>query len=112
MNPLRDPVLEIAGVGVDFDRGRTIERFKRADRRHELHPVVGGESLAPRQLLLPALIFEDGAPPARAGIAGTGAVGMDDDLAVVHAAGFASRSSRGSLNDTVSSLSVIFSTET
>ncbi len=77
VNPFADAVLHIGGIDMHLDRARTIERFQRHDRRHQLHAVVGGLRLAAGKLLARAVIVENGAPAAGAGIAGTGAVAYE-----------------------------------
>ena len=46
----------------------------------QFHAVVGGFRLAAGQFLARAVVVEDGAPAAGAGIARTGAIGVNDDL--------------------------------
>src|SRR5581483_10866892 len=112
MNPLRDSILEIVRIGVNLDGAGTVQRLERADRRGELHAVVGGDRLAAGELLAPAIEFEDRSPPAGPRVSRTGAVGVNDDPIPAHAAGLISRSDRGSLNDIVSSRSVAVSMRT
>src|SRR5690606_28206956 len=75
LDPARDAVLDVAGIGVEIDGARLLQRVQRLDRRHQLHAVVGGVGLAARQLLLHAVEAQDRAPAAGAGIAGAGPVG-------------------------------------
>ena len=110
VNPFADAVLHVDGVDVHLDRAGPLQAFQCHDGRHQLHAVVGGQRLAARQFLARAVVIEDDAPAARTRISRTGAIGMDDNLVRRHAAGMASRNSRGSLNDTFSSRSVTFST--
>jgi hypothetical protein len=65
---------------VQIDAARFLERLKRGNRGHQLHPVVGRVRLAAFELLLAVAESQDRAPAARAGIPGTGAVGVNDDM--------------------------------
>src|SRR5690606_34877795 len=79
VDPAGDAVAQIDAVRVELDLHRPLERLQGADRRHELHAVVGGEVLAAGQLALRALPAEHRRPAARAGIAAAAAIGVDDD---------------------------------
>src|SRR5262249_30072778 len=87
--PLLDPrhhaVAQILAVGVYVYVARTLERFQCRDRRHQLHAVVGGVGFPALQFLLVIAEGEDRTPAARPRIAGTGAVGVDDNPLFAHA---------------------------
>ena len=80
VDPGQNAVAQILAVGVDVDAARPLERFQGGDRRHHLHAVVGGVEFAALELLLAVAEGEDGAPAAGTGIAGAGAVGVNDDV--------------------------------
>src|SRR3954451_19309553 len=85
MDPAGDALTDILAVGIEIDAARLLQRLQRRDRRHQLHAVVGGVRLKALQFLLGFAEFQDRTPAARAGIAGTGAVGMDGDCGPAHA---------------------------
>jgi hypothetical protein len=80
VDPLRDAVMHIFAVGVQFDRAWLLQCLERGNRRHQLHAVVGGMSLAAAQLLLVIAKGQDRAPAARTRIARAGAIGVDYDV--------------------------------
>ena len=84
VQPSRDSVAQVLAIGVNIDEARPLERRERRDCGHELHAVVGGVRLAALELLHVLASRENGAPAARAGIAGAGAVGVDDDVRLAH----------------------------
>ena len=54
-----------------------LQRLQALDHRHQFHAVVGGGVLAAGQFLFVRAAAQDRGPAARAGIAGTGAIGED-----------------------------------
>ena len=46
MNPLGDTVFDIGAIGHDGQRACAIQRFKRHDRGHQLHLIVGRCTIA------------------------------------------------------------------
>src|SRR5882762_5710828 len=87
MDPAGDALAHILAVGGEVDAARLLQRLQRRDRRHQLHPVVGGVGLAALQFLLGVTEFEDGAPAALPRISRAGAVGEDRNLRLLaHAA--------------------------
>src|SRR5258706_1674650 len=84
VDPLRDAILYVDGVGVDPHVARPRQGLERADDRHQLHAVVGGRRLAAEELLLLAAEAQDRAPAAGAGIAAAGAVAVDLDGLLTH----------------------------
>src|SRR6185437_2110949 len=79
MDPAGDALADILAVGDEIDGARLLQGFQRRDRRHQLHPVVGGVSLAALQFLFDVAEFEDRTPAARPGIARARAVGVNHD---------------------------------
>ncbi len=73
-------IAEVLTIGVQIDPARPLERFKRGNGGHQLHAIVGGVCLTAFELFLVVAEGEDRAPAARAGIARTGAVSMNDDM--------------------------------
>src|SRR5262249_59028082 len=65
LDPRHDAVAQILAVGVDVDEARALERLDGRDRRHQLHPVVGGGGLAALDLFFVDAGDEDRAPAAR-----------------------------------------------
>src|SRR5215469_6039728 len=61
-----------------------LQVLQRRDRRHQLHPIVGGCGLESRQFLFDAVVAQQRAPAARAGIAAARTVGEDFDDAIAH----------------------------
>src|SRR4051794_16675288 len=86
VNPRGNAVLHILAVGVKVDGAAAAERLEPLDRRGELHAVVGGERLAAGERLAGIAPDQDGAPTARSGIAGAGAVGEEGDAPPAHGA--------------------------
>src|SRR4051794_29326972 len=76
VDPGRDALLHVEGVGVQPNAAPALERFQGADHRHQLHAVVRSLRLAAVDLLLGALGPEERAPAARTGIAAAGAVAV------------------------------------
>ena len=69
----------VRGIAPDMDlRIVPADGLEALDDRQEFHPVVGGEAVAFRDLLLAACAAEDDAEPARAGIAAGGPVGVQE----------------------------------
>ena len=79
-DPGHDAVAQILTVGVQIDPAWFLERFKRRNRGHQLHAVVGRIRLAAFKLLLVVAKSQDSAPAAGSGISGTGTVGVNDDM--------------------------------
>src|SRR5690606_17307251 len=78
--PLGNAVQHIAGVTEDVHVAAwTGKRGQTLDDRHELHAVVGGVALPAIKLLLHALVAQQHAPAALAGIPLAGAVGIHLD---------------------------------
>ncbi|MCY1182836.1 hypothetical protein D9M73_234150 [compost metagenome] len=63
-----------------------VEGCQGADGRGQLHAIVGGRRLAPPKLALDALVDQQRAPAAGAGIALAGAIGIDLDFLFAHIA--------------------------
>src|SRR5690606_13099174 len=68
---------EIGAVRIETDPARLLQAAKRFDGRRQLHPVVGGPPLPAGYLLDPAAVHQNRRPPSGAGVAGTGAVGVN-----------------------------------
>ena len=69
VNPLRNSLPDILGVGRDFYFARLLEREQALDRRHQFHSVVGGVRIVPEEFLLHRTESQDAGPPTGAGIA-------------------------------------------
>src|SRR5215212_3605727 len=52
VHPPRDAVAHIDAVGIERDPARPLQRLEAADRREQLHAVVGAERLTAAQLFL------------------------------------------------------------
>jgi len=65
---------------MQIDPAWPLQGFKRRNRRHQLHAVVGRVDLAALQFFLTVAKCQDRTPAARTGIARAGAVGVDDDM--------------------------------
>src|SRR5262245_48317170 len=77
LHPSADPVPHVFRIGKKIDAGRPLQRFKRSNRGHQLHAVVGSQRLAAEDLFAMLAGHQNRAPSARARVAGTGAVGVD-----------------------------------
>ena len=82
----RIPVTEVLAIGVKMagalesaHRAGLAQVLKCTDRRLQLHPVVRRLAISAGELTLAAVEREDGGPTARPRVAGTGAVGVDDN---------------------------------
>ena len=64
IDPFADPVFDIDAVGREFDIAPLLQRFKRADRRHQFHLVVGGDRLAAPEFFAMEPRNKNGTPPA------------------------------------------------
>src|SRR5947209_20068075 len=53
VDPPRDPVADIDAVGVEPDAAWALQGLETPDCGQELHSVVGGQRLAPKQLPFP-----------------------------------------------------------
>src|SRR5215510_14046464 len=80
VNPLHDAVAQILAVGMEIDQARPIQGLQGRNRSQEFHAIIGGVRLAALELLLVVAEGKDRAPAARPRIAGTGSVGVDDDV--------------------------------
>src|SRR5690606_10985773 len=80
VDPLVDALHDVFAVGVQLDLAGAGQGLQRLDGGHQLHAVVGGQRLAAPQFLLMVAPVHHRAPAAGAGIAATGAVGVDDDV--------------------------------
>lgn len=78
--PLRDPALEVGGVGEQVYLDGLTQGAQRLDRRLKLHPVVCRLPLAAGDLLAVGTGKEDRPPPARARVPDARAVGVDPHL--------------------------------
>src|SRR5262249_2568158 len=88
VDPLRDAVLHVLGIGDDLHRAALLKRAQPFDRRAQFHAVVGRVRLAAPQLLLLIAVAQDRRPTARSGISGARAV--RDQLYSFHCASTAS----------------------
>ena len=79
-DPLCDPIKDVLGIGRDLDLAGFPEGEQALDRRHQLHPVVRGVRIEPKELLLDASKPENASPSTRPGIAETRAVRDERDL--------------------------------
>src|SRR5262245_55370416 len=77
--PLRDPVHDVLGVTDDRHLTALLEGLERLDDGEHLHPVVRRPLKPAGQFTTMFAVFEDGAVPARTGIAGAGAICVDGD---------------------------------
>src|SRR3979409_2605546 len=77
MHPIRDPLRHIQGIGIELHSAGTLERLEGADRRGELHAVIGGVGLAAVELALGSPGAQQHAPAARARIAAACPVAED-----------------------------------
>src|SRR5436190_7935738 len=89
VDPLRDSLLDVDGIGVEPHVARALQRFERADDGGELHAVVGRRGVAAPELLLLALVAHQRAPAARTRIAATRAVAVDLHDIVTHGDSYA-----------------------
>jgi len=80
VDPARNAVADILAVGMEFDPARTIQRFEAANRREQLHPVVGRERLAAAQFTLLFAHPQKHGPAPRARVSAAGAVGEQLDF--------------------------------
>ncbi|MDT4867555.1 hypothetical protein FQZ97_1024740 [compost metagenome] len=76
-HPLGDAFHHVLRVGHQGHFTGALERGQALDGGHQLHAVVGGIALPTPELALGALVDQQCAPAARAGIALAGAVGID-----------------------------------
>ena len=77
-HPFGGGVDHVLAVAAHLDPRAPGELLERLDGRGQLHAVVRGSWLAPKQLPVPVRSYDDDAPAARAGIGGASAVGVDD----------------------------------
>ena len=75
--PLVDRLGQIFRVRGQRHVAGFFEKFKRRDRAHQLHSVVGRHRLSARDLFFLAAVYEDRAPSAATGIAPTRTVGIN-----------------------------------
>src|SRR5579863_7798407 len=66
--PAGDALTHILAVGIKIDRARLFERLERRNRRHQLHPVVGGVRLAALQFLFGVAEFRMAPQPPGPGL--------------------------------------------
>src|SRR5262249_35810311 len=88
VNPLRDAVLQILGVGNHFHFAAFFDRAEAFDRGAEFHAVVGGVRLGAPHLLFVFVVAQDRRPTSRSRIAKACAV--SDQLDLLHRAARAS----------------------
>src|SRR5207247_9340580 len=65
VDPCENAVAQVLAVGVNVHETGALECFKRRDRGHELHAVVGRVIFAALHLLLEIAVCADRAPSAR-----------------------------------------------
>src|SRR5882724_5927531 len=82
VDPLRDAVLDIFGIGHDFDFARLFDGAQTLDGGRQLHAVVGGQRFAAEYLASAGFVAQEGSPAAGARVAQTGAV--SDELDLLH----------------------------
>ena len=75
--PLKDTLPDVLRIGPQQHGAGSRQCLERRDRRHQLHPVVGGVQLAAGQLALARIEAQQGGPATGAGISQAGAVGAD-----------------------------------
>ena len=68
---------DVFGVGVQLHHAGLLQAGQGPDDAGKLHAVVGGVRRAAGQLLFHAVPLQDGPPAPGSGIAGAGAVGID-----------------------------------
>ena len=86
-------------IGVQAHAARALERFERADDRHQLHAVVGRRGFAAVELAHAAAATQERAPAADARIALARAVGVDLDDVSIAAASPRAATRRASMAD-------------
>lgn len=76
-HPSGDPLLQIFRIGIEINAARLFQGFERFNSGNHLHAVIGRLRGGAAQFSLVLAVAEQRAPPARAGVAGAGAVGVD-----------------------------------
>ncbi|MNE54850.1 hypothetical protein D3C80_1496630 [compost metagenome] len=79
-DPLGDPLAHILAVGGQANLAGFVQGAQSHDGGHQLHPVVGGQPIAPCQLLAVLAIDHDGAIAAGARIAEAGTIRIQINL--------------------------------
>jgi hypothetical protein len=79
MHPSGDAFPQILAVGVEIGGRAGRQGFQRRNRGKQLHAIVGGGGLATFDLARSAVLADQRAPSARAGISRAGPIGPDLD---------------------------------
>ena len=78
--PPRNAILDIFGIGVEFNLARFSQGIESFDGRLQFHPVIGGSRSAAAQFPLVLSMLQYCSPSTRSGISMTSTVRMDNYL--------------------------------
>src|SRR6478735_6839953 len=79
VDPLGDPVADVIAVRIERDPARLLEGLQRANRRDQLHSVVGRRRLATADLAFLVAYAQQRGPAARTGIPAARSVRINFD---------------------------------